>query len=60
VKTFVVRVGQQDWMGNAETPEEAVLFAIARTGMDAPTFLVYDHDANRFEIPRPEPKPAES
>jgi len=63
VKTFVVRYGQgashRDWVGNAETPEEAVLFAMARTDMDAPTFIVYDHDLNRHEIPRPAPKPTE-
>ena len=59
VKTYVVRCGQRlerDFMGNAETPEEAVLYAMARAGLDADTFVVYDHDLNRTEVPRPTPR----
>jgi hypothetical protein len=45
------------FVANAETPEEAVLYAMARTGMDALTFLVYDHDLNRHVLPRPAARP---
>jgi len=61
VRTYLVRYGSdtsyREWIGNAETHEEAVLYAMARTGMDTPLFLVYDHDLNRYEVPRPEPRP---
>jgi hypothetical protein len=56
VKTFLVRDGHgESFMGNAETPEEIVLYAIARTGMDAAIYVVYDHDLNRYEVARPQP-----
>jgi len=45
-------------MGNAETPEEVVLYAIARANLHAETYIVYDHDLNRFEVPHPE-RPSE-
>jgi len=56
VKTFVVLTPAGDFMGNAETPEEIVLYAIARANLVAETFVVYDHDLNRFEVPRPRPQ----
>ena len=60
MKLFIVQTGRgtdgyREFIGNAETPEEIVLYAIARVGLDADTYVVYDHDLNRFEIPRPAP-----
>jgi hypothetical protein len=50
VKTFIVKIANKDFIGNAESPEEAVLYAIAREGMIADKYVVYDHDLNCFEI----------
>jgi hypothetical protein len=62
VKTFVVLcddgASYREFIGNAESPEEAVLYAMARTGMDAEQYAVYDHDLNFFVVPRPTPTPA--
>ncbi|HEY1292913.1 MAG TPA: hypothetical protein VGJ60_07540 [Chloroflexota bacterium] len=59
MKTWIVRVGERGFVGNAETPEEIVLYAIARDGLLADTYVVYDHDLNRFEVPRPRPLQAD-
>lgn len=37
-------------MGNAESPQEAVAFAIARGSLLAETYVVWDHDLNMTTI----------
>jgi len=55
MKTFVVRTPDlRHWMGNAESPEEAVDYAIARASLYAARYIVYDWDANCFEVETPQ------
>jgi hypothetical protein len=54
VKTFIVRTSSgQHFMGNAETPEEIVLYAIARANLQAETYIVYDWNLERTVVPSP-------
>jgi hypothetical protein len=50
LKTYVVQTPNKRFVGNAESPEEVVLYAIARESMIADTYVVYDYDLNRFEV----------
>jgi hypothetical protein len=51
VKTYVVRARDKVWMGNAEAPEEAVKYAIAKEGLISQQYLVYDaNELNRWLI----------
>jgi len=51
VKTYVVRAREKVWMGNAESPEEAVCYAIARDNLISQQYLVYDaNELNRWLI----------
>jgi hypothetical protein len=51
VRTYVVRAREKVWMGNAETPVEAVKYAIAKEGIVSDQYLVYDSfELNRWLI----------
>ena len=53
MKTWIVRTpdGTRSWFGNAESAEEAVAYAIAKGNLPpVKSFVVYDHDLNRFEV----------
>jgi hypothetical protein len=53
MKTFVVLSSREpDWsfIANAETPIEAVQYAIARNRRPPGTYVVYDHDLNPFQV----------
>jgi hypothetical protein len=52
MKTFVVRVGDRGWMGNAESPDEAVAFAIAYANLLADQYVVYDWNLDRTVVSR--------
>jgi hypothetical protein len=53
VKTYVVRVGDKSWVGNAESPEEAVRYARVKAGIIADEYWVADWDANITIVPFP-------
>jgi hypothetical protein len=54
VKTFVVRLPNNDrdcWTGNAESPEEAVAYAIAKGNISIVSmYSVWDQDLNHFWV----------
>ncbi|HEY1295444.1 MAG TPA: hypothetical protein VGJ60_20390 [Chloroflexota bacterium] len=50
MKTYVVRAAGKTWMGNAESPEEAVAYARAKGDIYADRYWVADWDANTFVI----------
>ena len=55
MKTYLVRVGDRFWTGNAESPLEAVMYARARGDLIADEYWVADWDANVTIVPyRPE------
>lgn len=62
MKTWVVRLPNDDrqaWMGNAETPEEAVKYAIAKGNLPIVTrYVVYDWNLDRFEVEQTSPPEA--
>ena len=46
MKTYIVRANGQVWMGNAESPEEAVKYAQGKGDIYAERYWVADWDAN--------------
>jgi hypothetical protein len=56
VKTWIVRLPDNDrdcWVGNAESAEEAVAYAIAKGNIRlVEHYVVYDHDLNRTVVSR--------
>lgn len=57
MKTYVVRANGKTWMGNAESPEEAVQYARAKGDLYALRYWVADWDANTFTVEPPQPSP---
>ena len=60
MKTWVVRAGDQHWIGNAESAIEAVQYAIAKAGIVADTYTVIDWDANVTIVDRVVKAPADT
>lgn len=62
MKTWVVRLphdDRQSWTGNAETPEEAVKYAIAKGNLPiVARYVVYDWNLDRFEVEQTNPPEA--
>ena len=56
MKTYIVRLPDNDrdcWIGNAESPQEAVAYAIAKGNIAlVPFYSVWDHDLNRTVVSR--------
>ena len=50
MKTYIVRANGKTWMGNAESPEEAVKYARAKGALYADRYWVADQDANTFTV----------